>query len=285
MLMRALCRAIVFCLLAAPVAASTTRVRVVAEKVPGSASFVAHNDTACPVVITVDISSVSNATARAGRLAAQVVGPHSTRVLARIQRANPRLAWSYYWKYAFVFGQPVPSPAPYLYRFPFDPSHPRRLSQGNGGTFTHYGPEQYAFDFAMPEGTLVVAARAGRVGYVVDEFSQGGTTAYFKDKANEVLIVHSDGTLGRYAHIRHHGALVREGQEVAAGTPLAYSGSTGFSSLPHLHFDVRVAPLHAEGHTVPLRFADGTRTGLLPTQGRDWPGGGRAQVIAAARRR
>ncbi|UUN30488.1 peptidoglycan DD-metalloendopeptidase family protein [Streptomyces sp. FIT100] len=85
-------------------------------------------------------------------------------------------------------------------------------------------------DFPVPTGTSVRAVAAGRV------VSAGWAGAY----GYEIVIRHTDGRYSQYAHLS---ALnVREGQQVNGGQRIARSGSTGNSSGPHLHFEVRTGP-------------------------------------------
>lgn len=52
------------------------------------------------------------------------------------------------------------------------------------------------------------------------------------------MILHNDSTIGRYLHFKHKGVAVKLGQKVKRNTIIGYSGSTGYSSNPHLHFAV-----------------------------------------------
>ena len=82
-------------------------------------------------------------------------------------------------------------------------------------------------DFPVPTGTSVKAVSAGKV------VSAGWAGAY----GYEVVIRHNDGRYSQYAHLS---ALhVRAGQQVAGGQRIARSGSTGNSTGPHLHFEIR----------------------------------------------
>jgi murein DD-endopeptidase MepM/ murein hydrolase activator NlpD len=54
-----------------------------------------------------------------------------------------------------------------------------------------------------------------------------------------VIIDHGGGISTLYLHIKSGGILVREGQKVNAGDIIARVGSTGLSTGPHLHFEVR----------------------------------------------
>lgn len=84
-------------------------------------------------------------------------------------------------------------------------------------------------DFAAPSGTTVMSAAAGVVTYVGTRSGYGMV----------VEVTHDNGLLTRYAHLS--GYLAREGQVVNTGTPIAKVGSTGRSTGPHLHFEIRKA--------------------------------------------
>ena len=56
---------------------------------------------------------------------------------------------------------------------------------------------------------------------------------------NFVRVLHDDGTMGVYLHLKQGSVSVREGQRVAVGSALGLSGNTGNSSGPHLHFVVQ----------------------------------------------
>ena len=142
----------------------------------------------------------------------------------------------------------------YRYRLPFGESAKSRLVQGFNGSFSHRGSSRYAVDFAMPVGTPVLAARDGVVMDVVEKHNRGGASRRYARYANYVIIIHDDGTTGEYYHLRKNGAAVVVGDKVEAGDLIGYSGNTGFSSLPHLHFAVYRAKSHGKFESVPFRF-------------------------------
>jgi murein DD-endopeptidase MepM/ murein hydrolase activator NlpD len=82
-------------------------------------------------------------------------------------------------------------------------------------------------DYAAPKGTKVLSAGAGTVTFV------GQISGY----GNVVEVTHSNGLITRYGHLSAF--LAKEGQKVSTGTPIARVGSTGRSTGPHLHFEVR----------------------------------------------
>ena len=76
---------------------------------------------------------------------------------------------------------------------------------------------------------------------VESDFSKAGLTKEtYGGRANFVRILHDDGTMALYAHLATNGALVRVGQQVRAGQRIGLSGTTGFTTGPHLHFVVQV---------------------------------------------
>jgi murein DD-endopeptidase MepM/ murein hydrolase activator NlpD len=82
-------------------------------------------------------------------------------------------------------------------------------------------------DLAGPYGRRIVATGAGRV--VAAGWNYGGYGI-------SVVVNHGDGYLSHYAHASK--ALVRPGQRVRTGQPIALEGSTGNSTGAHLHFEI-----------------------------------------------
>ncbi|MER6529334.1 transglycosylase family protein [Streptomyces sp. NPDC001508] len=85
-------------------------------------------------------------------------------------------------------------------------------------------------DFPVPTGTPVRAVAAGQVVAA----GWGGSFGY------QVVIRHADGRYSQYAHLS--AISVKTGQSLTAGQRIGRSGSTGNSTGPHLHFEVRTGP-------------------------------------------
>lgn len=147
-------------------------------------------------------------------------------------------------------------------RLPFPDGERFKVMQGNHGRFSHRGLDEYAWDFAMPEGTPIAAAEDGIVVEVEREFSAGGDDPSLADRANVVFIDHGDGHFSVYQHLMFGGIFVEEGDVVAQGQVIARSGNTGWSTTPHLHFEL----IDHRNRSQPVCF-DGVR---IPVEGRSY---------------
>jgi murein DD-endopeptidase MepM/ murein hydrolase activator NlpD len=124
-------------------------------------------------------------------------------------------------------------------------------SQGFNSSFSHYGSFSYAVDFDMSIGTLVTAARNGRVVYVVENYSNND---HVPGHENVVIVMHEDSTYSRYVHLTTNGALVGLNKVLVAGDSLGLSGNSGDSNHPHLHFDVIETFSGRDDQTIPFDF-------------------------------
>ena len=130
--------------------------------------------------------------------------------------------------------QRYPPAANSPYRLPWIAGVTRLCCQGNRAIVSHRNWEEFAYDFAMPVGSDVCAARAGLVVNIDVGHDGNGLDA----ESNFLEIDHGDGTFAWYFHLRKGGNYVKPGQRVKQGQPIAASGNVGRSLLPHLHFQV-----------------------------------------------
>lgn len=166
--------------------------------------------------------------------------------------------------YRWALGDPSRVADNSPYHAPFSSPKGHTISQAFNGKFSHTNDyNKYAVDIAMDVGTYLTAVRAGTVVWVKDDYHMSGTTNYFLDKANGIKVLHDDGTFASYAHILMDTAMVKEGDKVALGDKLARSGSSGFSTGPHLHFSI-IKNVGLKNIAIPFTFVDNNGMAFTP---------------------
>jgi murein DD-endopeptidase MepM/ murein hydrolase activator NlpD len=106
-------------------------------------------------------------------------------------------------------------------------------------------------DFAAPQGTTVLSAGAGIVSFA------GQISGY----GNAIEITHPGGVISLYGHLSAF--IVQQGDKVDTGTPIGRVGSTGRSTGPHLHFELRRAD--SSVNPAPYLSAGRTLAQILPS--------------------
>jgi murein DD-endopeptidase MepM/ murein hydrolase activator NlpD len=126
-------------------------------------------------------------------------------------------------------------------------SLPKFRWPANGRVIAAFGPttngqQNDGINIALPENTPVKAAEDGVVAYAGNEL---------KGYGNLVLVRHPNGYVTAYAHAKE--LLVKRGDQVKRGQPIARSGQTGNVNAPQLHFEIRkgASPLD------PTKFLNG----------------------------
>jgi len=108
-----------------------------------------------------------------------------------------------------------------------------KISSGFGMRFhpiLHYSTQHKGIDFAVMSGTPVMAAGSGTIDYAGTNGSYGVYVRIKHDGSHETA----------YAHLSRLAKGIRPGAHVSQGQTIAYSGSTGRSTGPHLHYEVLV---------------------------------------------
>lgn len=245
----------------------------------------AHNDCHVPVVVVLSFE-LDNLRASRALPVEVALDPGEQRHVVDLDVVDPDRPAGYRAASSVrVGGNPRPDPAA-RYAFPFGGDRPRKLSQGTLGGPTHQGIHRYSFDFELPIGTPVLAARRGVVFQVQDGYGQG-SAGESGERGNVVVIWHEDGTFGLYGHLRE-GICAREGEAVGAGDFLGWSGNSGLTTGPHLHFGVGIAAgANGEIETLPILFTgdvvpeEGSLYGPGATGARAAPRGSRCDGAGA----
>lgn len=117
-----------------------------------------------------------------------------------------------------------------------------RIIQGYDSPHSHNNNfSRYALDFDLKVGDTIYASASGYVVGLIQEYKDGGVDIKWIDYANYLTLYHPDShTYSQYVHLDHRGSLVSLGQEVQQGEAIGISGQTGYTDIPHLHFNVLV---------------------------------------------
>jgi murein DD-endopeptidase MepM/ murein hydrolase activator NlpD len=229
------------------------------RSMPGGISLVARNTFHSPVQIAYRMNRVENAMPLDDAPLAEnaVLNARSETELLRLVPSAANEPIRFELSFQHIHGMPGAEHAPRRpYRLPFALASAWRVSQAWPSSLTHTDPSSvHAFDFVMPTGTGVYAARSGIVIEIADEYYSAGLDPDTDlARANIVRVLHDDGTMSLYAHLNWNSIRVRPGQAIERGEYLADSGNTGFSSGPHLHFVVQ-RNVGGAIESIPIEFA------------------------------
>ncbi|MCK4953193.1 M23 family metallopeptidase [Candidatus Bathyarchaeota archaeon] len=122
---------------------------------------------------------------------------------------------------------------------------------------SHIGNLCNAIDFLVPMNTEVYSAADGIVTSLKDDSNVGGTDPKYWYEGNYIVIKHNGESTG-YEHFKYKGIVVEVADVIQQGQLIGYSGNTGYSRGPHLHFEVMefFGPGDEDYITLKARFKD-----------------------------
>ena len=136
----------------------------------------------------------------------------------------------------------------YVYWLPYKKGVRHLFIQGANSSFSH--KEELSFDFKMKKGSKICASRPGTVIATKSDSDKGGLKDEYLDDGNHIIIQHDDGSTAHYWHLEQNGVIVKMGDKVTKGQLIGFSGNTGYTAFPHLHFQV----IDANGREILPRF-------------------------------
>lgn len=231
-------------------------IQLTSENVDGKIVYYASNTNYCPYTLNIDFPKLQNLKASVDLPFRTVVPAQSEKVKLFELTPKPNVATSYSVSMGYSKGDfNTIHDDDVVYQLPYLKGTSHSVDQGYGGKFSHHMKgRKYALDFSMENGTDVYAARAGVVVETRSSDSKGGSDPSFQNSGNYITIYHEDGTFANYFHLKKGGVKVKNGETVEAGQLIGQSGSTGWSSGPHLHFEVFSYSGINEVASVPVEF-------------------------------
>jgi murein DD-endopeptidase MepM/ murein hydrolase activator NlpD len=218
------------------------RVKLLKSENKEEQNYYIYNEYAGPVEVEINFSEKENIYAIPELPHRFVIPSGKSDIIFKIRSINKTNSWKYNIKYNYVTGMPIKNyVSREVYFPPISPNSSFKISQSFGGEFSHMDDQsKYAVDISMPIGTPIFAARDGIVMSVDDDFYKNGLDKKYLSEANSIRILHNDGSMAVYAHLEPEKHQVYSGLKVQTGQLIGYSGNTGFSSGPHLHFAIQI---------------------------------------------
>jgi murein DD-endopeptidase MepM/ murein hydrolase activator NlpD len=150
----------------------------------------------------------------------------------------------------------------FIYSLPFSTGSKFLLIQAYNSKMSH--KNELSLDFKMKKGSKICAARNGVVTAIKKDSDVGGLKDEYLSQGNHIIITHDDGSTAMYWHLQKDGVLVNEGDTVKQGQHIGYSGNTGYTAFPHLHFQVQ----DKNGNDIATRFF--TKKGVIYLRPGKW---------------
>ena len=231
-------------------AQDSINLKIYRENIGKSYYLYADNEEFAPVSLEYSFTSENMSSSLADKSLLVIPAGKKRHQITELKAVDPNMGTKFNYDVYFVLGDVNITAVKhdFVYSLPFEKNKKHIIYQGYNGLFSHH--KAFSLDFSLKDGDKVNAARGGKVVSVITGNSKNCLTKECAKYNNRIVILHDDGTLAEYVHLRYSGSVVKPGEDVATGQLIGYSGNTGWSKGPHLHFSVYINNI------------DGTRTYL-----------------------
>lgn len=228
--------------------------------------FYANNNEPVPYTVKINFQKMENLSSVRGNRSFTRTIPANTSNLEvlELMKIKEDKETSFDFNFLYNIGDPsLEIDEDYPYLLPYKHGKRVRVGQGNNGSGTHRGIN--AIDFNLDIGDSIYAARSGLVIEVKEDSNKGGNDPKFEPYGNFIKVYHNDGTIGSYVHLVQNGSLVKKGDQIEKGQLIGFSGNTGWSSGPHLHFMVSHNK-NFQNITLPVKFLNYKEKLFIPVE-------------------
>lgn len=235
-------------------AQDSIKLKLYHEKIANSYFIYADNNEFAPISLEYNYTAKNMSSTSANKAIKVIPAKSKKFVVTELKAVDAKKGTKFNYNVFYVLGDINVNYAEndLVYELPFAKNKKYTIYQGYNGKFSHQNA--YSLDFSFKEGEEVHAAREGKVVQVITNNNQHCITIDCAKFNNKIIIMHSDGTLGEYVHLKQNGDEVKVGDEVSTGQLIGYSGNTGWSVGPHLHFSVFVNKIDGQRNYIKTKF-------------------------------
>lgn len=240
-------------------AQDSVRLKLYRENEGKAYMIFADNDEYAPISLEYSYTATNMSSSLANKKVVIIPAKSKKFLISKLNAVDAKKGTSFKYNVFYVFGDVNAQHSENnTYSLPFEKHKKYVVYQGYNGKFSHQNAN--SIDFSLQLGNEVHAARAGKVVQVVIKNNQNCTTRNCAKFSNKIFILHNDGTLAEYVHLKQHGSAVQIGDQISEGQLIGFSGNTGWSKGPHLHFSVFTPKINGERNYLKTKFkVDGSK--------------------------
>lgn len=188
----------------------------------------ATNQSNTPKIIVLTLTTLENFSSYDGNPVIKTVMPNSTFGICKLKIVDKARGTNFNYRYQYISGTNEVRPDPLaVYLLPVKDGESTRI--GNVTSIEKYlkrsdDEKVMGYSFEAEQNDTIYAIRKGIV-YGIEDSKGDYTNEFYKSDQNKLSVYHKDGTIAQYIRIKKGSALVKDGEKVEAGHPLALATS------------------------------------------------------------